>query len=58
MKKNCVGDLDGINKMAEDFYESLGKNEADIEAYYDQYLCVYSLRARVAKGEKRNVMNT
>ena len=53
-----MGDLDGINKMAEDFYESLGKNEADIEAHYDQYLCVYSLRARVAKGEKRNVMNT
>ena len=57
MKKNCVGDLEGINRMAEDFYESIGKNEADIEAYYDQYLAVYSFRAKVAKGEKRNVLN-
>jgi hypothetical protein len=57
MKKKCVGDLEGIDRMAEDFYESIGKNEADIEAYYDQYLAVYSFRAKVAKGEKRNVLN-
>ncbi len=55
MKKLCVADTDGLDEMAEDFYESLGKKEAELERYYDQYLCVYSLRHRLAKGQKRNV---
>ena len=55
MKLACRGITEGIDEMAEDFYESLGKAEAELERYYDHYLCVYSWRHRIAKGQKRNV---
>lgn len=55
MKLACRGITDGIDDLAEEFYESFGRHEAEIERYYDHYLCVYAWRHRVAKGKKRNV---
>ncbi len=55
MKLACQGITEGIDELAEDFYERMGKYEAEFERYYDHYLCVFSWRHRVAKGQKRNI---
>ena len=57
MKLKCQGIEEGIDEMAENFYESFGRHEAEIERYYDHYLTVMSWRHRIAKGQKRNVFN-
>jgi hypothetical protein len=57
MKLKCLGITEGLDEMAEEFYESFGRHEAEIERYYDHYLAVYSWRNRVAKGKRKNIFN-
>ena len=55
MKRLCIGKKEGLDEIAENFYNSLGKYETEYERYYDHFLCVYSLRQRIAEGELHNV---
>jgi hypothetical protein len=53
MKILCHGTSDEADEAAENFFESFGRHEAEMERYYDHYLNVFAWRWHITKGKRR-----
>ena len=53
MKILCHGTSEEADEAAENFFESFGRHEAEMERYYDHYLNVFTWRWQITKGKRR-----
>ena len=53
MKLLCHGTSEEADEAAENFFESFGRHEPEMERYYDHYLNVFAWRWHITKGKRR-----